>query len=293
MTTKELADLLHGAPRRIHLIGVAGSGMSGIAALLLALGHRVSGSDKVDTVEVKRLQSLGLDFHTPQRAADVVEAQLVVYSSAIREGNAAFAAARSLGKPMVRRAEALAALMLGKKGILVAGMHGKTTVSAMTAHVLRAAGGHPSHYVGAEIPILGTNARWDDGGEYFVAEGDESDGTIVLYHPEHVIVLNIEAGGVAISLHDERRGFRSIARPDDRENFLLCRRCRGDADVCGTPSGCFLWKDRDLYLHRHPARGICLDLFFPPGGPRTCSGHPQCSGGAQCGQCDRGTGPRR
>ena len=198
MTTKELADLLHGAPRRIHLIGVAGSGMSGIAALLLALGHRVSGSDKVDTVEVKRLQSLGLDFHTPQRAADVVEAQLVVYSSAIREGNAAFAAARSLGKPMVRRAEALAALMLGKKGILVAGMHGKTTVSAMTAHVLRAAGGHPSHYVGAEIPILGTNARWDDGGEYFVAEGDESDGTIVLYHPEHVIVLDHYADLAAI-----------------------------------------------------------------------------------------------
>jgi len=192
MTTKELADLFHGAPRRIHLIGVAGSGMSGIAALLLALGHRVSGSDKVDTVEVKRLQSLGLDFHTPQRADDVVEAQLVIYSSAIREGNAALDAARRVGKPMVRRAEALAALMLGKKGILVAGMHGKTTVSAMTAHALRAAGAHPSHYVGAEIPILGTNARWDAGGEYFVAEGDESDGTIVLYHPEHVIVLNIE-----------------------------------------------------------------------------------------------------
>lgn len=192
MNTRELSTFMHGPPRRIHLIGVAGSGMSGIAALLLALGHRVSGSDKVDTVEVKRLQSLGLDFHTPQRAEDVVDAELVVYSSAIREGNAAFDAARRLGKPLVRRAEALAALMLGKKGVLVAGMHGKTTVSAMAAHVLRAAGAHPSHYVGAEIPILGTNARWDAGGEYFVAEGDESDGTIVLYHPEHTIVLNIE-----------------------------------------------------------------------------------------------------
>ena len=192
MTTQELAEVLHGAPRRIHLIGVAGSGMSGIAGLLLALGHQVSGSDKVDTVEVKRLQSLGLDFHTPHCAEDVVDAQLVIYSSAIREGNAAYDAAVRLGKPMVRRAEALAALALGKKGILVAGMHGKTTVSAMTAHALRAAGVHPSHYVGAEIPILGTNARWDAGGEFFVAEGDESDGTIVLYHPEHTIVLNIE-----------------------------------------------------------------------------------------------------
>lgn len=192
MTTEELAEQLHGSPLRIHLIGVAGSGMSGIAALLLALGHRVSGSDKVDTVEVKRLQSLGLDFRTPQSADDVVDAQLVVYSSAIREGNPAYDAAKRLDKPMVRRAEALAALMLGKKGILVCGMHGKTTVSAMAAHVLRAAGAHPSHYVGAEIPILGTNARWDAGGEYFVAEGDESDGTIVLYRPEHTIVLNIE-----------------------------------------------------------------------------------------------------
>lgn len=192
MTTHELAAQLHGAPRRIHLIGVAGSGMSGIAGLLLALGHQVSGSDKVDTIEVRRLQSLGLDFHTPQRAEDIVDAQLVIYSSAIREGNPAFDAARRLAKPMVRRAEALAALMLGRKGILVSGMHGKTTVSAMAAHVFRAAGAHPSHYVGAEIPILGTNARWDASGEFFVAEGDESDGTIVLYHPEHAIVLNIE-----------------------------------------------------------------------------------------------------
>jgi UDP-N-acetylmuramate--alanine ligase len=192
MTTRELADFLHGAPRRIHLIGVAGSGMSGIAGLLLALGHRVSGSDKVDTVEVKRLQSHGLAFHTPHRAEDVVDAQLVIYSSAIRPGNAAYDAACSRGTLMIRRAEALAALMLGKKGILVCGMHGKTTVSSMAAHVLRAAGAHPSHYVGAEIPILGTNARWDAGGEYFVAEGDESDGTIIHYHPEHAVVLNIE-----------------------------------------------------------------------------------------------------
>ena len=192
MNARELSEFLHGAPRRIHLIGVAGSGMSGIAALLLALGHRVSGSDKVDTAEVKRLQSLGLDFHTPHRASDVDGAELVIHSSAIRAGNPAFDAARNARIPLVRRAEALAALMSGKKGVLVCGMHGKTTVSAMTAHVLRAAGAHPSHYVGAEIPILGTNARWDVGGELFVAEADESDGTIVLYHPEHTIVLNIE-----------------------------------------------------------------------------------------------------
>ncbi len=215
MTTPELAEMLHGAPRRLHLIGVAGSGMSGIAALLLALGHRVSGCDRVDTVEVRRLQSLGLDFRTPQSADDVVDAELVIYSSAIRAGNPAYDAACTLGKPMVRRAEALAALMLGKKGILVCGMHGKTTVSAMTAHVLRAAGVHPSHYVGAEIPILGTNARWDAGGDYFVAEGDESDGTIMYYRPEHTVVLNIEP--------EHLDHYRDLAAIDEAFGGLLDR----------------------------------------------------------------------
>ncbi|MFZ4387983.1 MAG: UDP-N-acetylmuramate dehydrogenase, partial [Chthoniobacterales bacterium] len=85
-----------------------------------------------------------------------------------------------------------AAVMSGKQGVVVCGMHGKTTTSAMAAHVLRAGGLKPSHYVGAEIPILGTNARWDSEGEHLVAEGDESDGTLVYYHPRHALVLNIE-----------------------------------------------------------------------------------------------------
>src|SRR5499425_1457979 len=80
----------------------------------------------------------------------------------------------------------------GKRGIVIAGMHGKTTTAAMAAHVLREGGLHPSHYVGAEIPILGTNAYWNQRGEYFVAEGDESDGTLRCFHPEHALILNIE-----------------------------------------------------------------------------------------------------
>ena len=93
---------------------------------------------------------------------------------------------------MVRRAEALAAMMQIKKGIVIAGMHGKTTTSSMTVTCLRVGGLNPSHYVGAEIPILGTNAHWESNGGYFVAEGDESDGTLRIYHAEHAIVLNIE-----------------------------------------------------------------------------------------------------
>src|SRR6266496_4781615 len=177
---------------RIHLVGVAGSGMSGLAGLLIELGHAVSGSDKVTTTETERLQRLGLRFHEQHLAEHADTADLVVFSSAIKDDNPILLTARSCGKPLFRRAEAVAAIMQAKRGIVIAGMHGKTTTSAMTAHVLREGGLHPSHYVGAEIPILGTNAYWNERSEYFVAEGDESDGTLRCFHPEHALILNIE-----------------------------------------------------------------------------------------------------
>src|SRR5467141_3411434 len=188
----DLPKLLTHERHRIHLIGVAGSGMSGIAALLLELGHNVSGSDKVSSLETDRLQRLGLRFREQHRAEDAADAELVVFSSAIKIDNPILMSARDSGKPVARRAEALAAIMRGKRGIVIAGMHGKTTTSAMTAHVLREGGLHPSHYIGGEIPILGTNAHWDPRGEYFAAEGDESDGTLRCFHPEHCLILNIE-----------------------------------------------------------------------------------------------------
>src|SRR6058998_3568971 len=188
----DLSRFLTREHHRIHLVGVAGSGMSGIAALLLELRHEVSGSDKVSTVETVRLQRLGLRFHQQHRAEDARDAELVVFSSAIKINNPILVSARDSEKPVARRAEALAAIMHDKRAILIAGMHGKTTTSAMTAHVLREAGLHPSHYVGAEIPILGSNAHWDPLGEYFVAEGDESDGTLRCFQPRHALILNIE-----------------------------------------------------------------------------------------------------
>ncbi|MCB1076211.1 MAG: UDP-N-acetylmuramate--L-alanine ligase [Verrucomicrobiae bacterium] len=180
-------------PVRVHLIGVAGSGMSGLASLLLGLGHRVSGSDKVTTVETERLAANGLEFSSPHSAEAVRDAEVVIYSSAVKTGNVAFDEANALKIPCLRRAEALAAIMKGRRGVVVAGTHGKTTTSALTAHILRTGGKNPSHYVGAEIPILGSNAHWDTDGEWFVAEGDESDGTLVNFHPEHAILLNVEA----------------------------------------------------------------------------------------------------
>src|SRR5213080_1307406 len=188
----DLPKLLTREHHKIHLVGVAGSGMSGIAALLLELGHEVSGSDKTSTVETDRLRRLGLRFHQNHHADDASDADLIVFSSAITINNPILLSARDFGKPAVRRAEVLAAIMRTKRAILIAGMHGKTTTSAMTAHVLREAGLHPSHYVGAEIPILGSNAHWDPLGEYFVAEGDESDGTLRCFQPRHSLILNIE-----------------------------------------------------------------------------------------------------
>jgi len=180
-------------PLQIHLIGVAGSGMSGLALLLMGMGHKVSGSDRVTTAETERMQGVGLNFSSPHSAAAVKGADIVVYSSAIKSDNPAYSAAKKAKIPLLRRAECLAAILHTKKGIVISGTHGKTTTSSMTAHLLREAGQKPCHYVGAEIPILGANAKWSEDGEHMVAEGDESDGTLALYHPEHAVILNIEA----------------------------------------------------------------------------------------------------
>src|SRR5271167_1129689 len=122
-TGQILAEILVGGELKVHLIGVAGSGMSGIAGLLLSLGHHVSGSDKVTTVETERLQKLGLEFYLQHRAAAVTDADLVIYSSAIRPGNVEYDEAIRMNKSMVRRADALAAILNCKKGIIVGGMH--------------------------------------------------------------------------------------------------------------------------------------------------------------------------
>ncbi len=189
--TPDLTNLSN--PIHIHLIGVAGSGMSGLALLLLGMGHQVSGCDRVTTSETDRMQGLGLTFSSPQTAGSVGGADLVVYSSAIRPDNPAFAAAKKAGIPLIRRAECLAAILHTKAGIVISGTHGKTTTSSMTAHLLRECGQKPSYYVGAEIPILGANAKWESEGTHMVAEGDESDGTLALYKPTHSVILNIEA----------------------------------------------------------------------------------------------------
>jgi UDP-N-acetylmuramate--L-alanine ligase/UDP-N-acetylenolpyruvoylglucosamine reductase len=225
-------------PMRIDLIGVAGSGMSGLALLLLGLGHRVSGSDKATTLETDRLQKLGLQFFHGHTEKEVEDCDMVIYSSAIKPGNIAYEAAYKQGIPLVRRAEALAAVMANKKGVVVCGTHGKTTTSALTAHVLRQGGLKPSHYVGAEIPILGSNAHWDTEGELFVAEGDESDGTLVHFHPQHAIVLNIEPEH--LDFYDGIEAIKAVFRQllsQTPGHWVYCAEDPVASEVCAGPQG--------------------------------------------------------
>jgi len=221
-----------GEPIQINLIGVAGSGMSGLASLLMAMGHRVSGSDRATTEETERLQKAGLSM-SEQTAESVNGAEMVIYSSAIKPGNPAYDSAMNQGIPMVRRAEALAAIMDQRKGIIVGGTHGKTTTSSMAAHVLREGDLKPSHYVGAEIPLLGSNAHWETDTDYMVAEGDESDGTLALFRPQHAIILNIEEEH--LDYYENLEAINSVFRTllgQTRGFFLYCGEDFGAVAVC-------------------------------------------------------------
>lgn len=237
-------------PLNIHLIGVAGSGMSGLARLLLEMGHRVSGSDMVTSGETERLRARGLQFSSPQTKESVRDAEVVVYSSAIRESNPALAVAISSSTPTFRRAECLAAILHMKSGIIVSGTHGKTTTSSMVAHILRKGELSPCHYVGAEIPVLGSNAEWNEEGDFLVAEGDESDGTLELYAPKHVIVLNVEEE----HLDFYKRGIEQIREvfntllDQTTGSIVYCCECEEATRLCGPRehSVSYGWENADF-----------------------------------------------
>ena len=243
---KRLLDREH--PVRIHLIGVAGAGMSGLARMLLEMGHAVSGCDRVSSRETERLQEAGLRFSCPHNPDAIKDADVVIYSSAIREDNPAFKAAREKGCLCLRRAECLAAILNSKKGVVVAGTHGKTTTSSLTAHLLREGRLRPCHYVGAEIPVLGANAHWTEDSEYLIAEGDESDGTLVNYIPEHSIILNIEAEHLDFyrDLDHIKSVFRQLC-DQTRGKIFYCKNDPGARDVCEhyPNSISYGWQDAD------------------------------------------------
>uniref|UniRef100_A0A831ZYA5 UDP-N-acetylmuramate--L-alanine ligase n=1 Tax=Desulfacinum infernum TaxID=35837 RepID=A0A831ZYA5_9BACT len=178
--------------QHIHFVGIGGIGMSGIAELLLNLGYRVSGSDLRESDVTRRLRALGASVHIGHHESHVQGADVVVLSSAVAENNPEVVAARKMGKvPVIRRAEMLAELMRLKYAVLVAGAHGKTTTTSMVATVLARGGLDPTVVIGGKLNAWGTNAKLG-GGDFVVAEADESDGTFLLLSPTIAVVTNID-----------------------------------------------------------------------------------------------------
>jgi len=177
---------------RVHFVGIGGIGMSGIAEVLCTLGYKVSGSDTADSATTRRLTRLGATVHRGHAAANVLGTDCVVVSSAIRHDNPELMEARAQRIPVVPRAEMLAELMRFRRSIAVAGTHGKTTTTSLTASVLAEGGLDPTFVVGGQLLAAGANARLGSG-DWLVAEADESDGSFLRLNPLIAIVTNIDA----------------------------------------------------------------------------------------------------
>ncbi len=183
--------MYRGRIKKIHFIGIGGSGMNGIAEVLLNMGYKVTGSDLNDTDVTRRLKGLGAVVYTGHRAENVRGADCVVYSSAVRKDNPEIVEAASRQTPIIPRAEMLAELMRLKYGIAIAGTHGKTTTTSMVSMILGSANMDPTIVTGGKLNILGANARLG-GGDFLVAEADESDGSFLKLSPTVAVVTNID-----------------------------------------------------------------------------------------------------
>lgn len=176
---------------RIHMVGIGGTGMCGIAEVLLNLGYQVSGSDLQENEATIRLRNLGAQIFIGHSADNLKEADVVVISSAVKEDNVEVARAKALKIPVIPRAEMLAELMRMKYGIAVAGAHGKTTTTSMTAQVLEAGGYDPTIIVGGRLNTVGSNAKLGEG-DFIVAEADESDRSFLYLSPFIAVLTNID-----------------------------------------------------------------------------------------------------
>jgi UDP-N-acetylmuramate--alanine ligase len=192
------------AVRHVHFVGIGGSGMSGIAEVLLTLGYTVSGSDAASNSATRRLAQLGAKVALGHAAEQVAGADAVVVSTAVGPGNPEVLAARAAGVPVVPRAVMLAELMRLKQGIAIAGTHGKTTTTSLVASVLAAGGLDPTFVIGGRLNAAGANARLG-GGEFIVVEADESDASFLKLMPVIAVVTNIDNDHLEAYGHDFAR----------------------------------------------------------------------------------------
>ena len=189
------------AIRHIHFVGLGGSGMSGIAEVLHNLGYVISGSDLADSATLQRLGSLGIRTHIGHTPDNIIGADAVVTSTAVKGDNPEVVAARAKHIPIVPRALMLAELMRLKRGIAIAGTHGKTTTTSLVASVLGEAGLDPTFVIGGRLNSAGANARLGSG-EYIVVEADESDASFLNLLPVMAVVTNIDADHMETYGHD-------------------------------------------------------------------------------------------
>jgi UDP-N-acetylmuramate--alanine ligase len=187
--------------KHIHFVGIGGSGMSGIAEVLLNLGYKVSGSDLASNAASQRLQSLGADVRIGHAAENTRGADAVVTSTAVNEANPEVVAARAAKVPIVPRAIMLGELMRLKRGIAIAGTHGKTTTTSLVASVLAQGGLDPTFVIGGRLNSAGANAKLGSG-EYIVAEADESDASFLNLSPMIEVITNIDADHMETYEHD-------------------------------------------------------------------------------------------
>jgi UDP-N-acetylmuramate--alanine ligase len=187
--------------RHIHFVGIGGSGMSGIAEVMLNLGYEVSGSDLAENAATRRLAGLGARVVAGHRAENIVDADAVVVSTAVKDDNPEVIAAHARQIPVVPRALMLAELMRLKQGIAVAGTHGKTTTTSLAASILAEGGLDPTFVIGGRLNSAGAHARLGSG-EFIVAEADESDASFLHLQPVIAVVTNIDTDHMETYGHD-------------------------------------------------------------------------------------------
>lgn len=185
------AKKLLGKTETVHFIGIGGSGMNGIARVLLTLGYRVRGSDLAASETTRGLVRAGARIFIGHRRSHVRGSDVVVYSSAVDRNNPEMREARERGIPVIPRAEMLSELMRLKRGVAVAGTHGKTTTSSLIGHIFLAAGLKPTVLIGGKVLNMGAHARLGKG-DFLICEADESDGSFLKLSPESVVVTNID-----------------------------------------------------------------------------------------------------
>ncbi len=213
------------ASAKVHFIGVGGIGMCGLAELLHNLGAQVTGSDASENVQTLRLREMGIPVYRGHEEANLGESEVVVYSSAVKEDNVEFRAARKRKIPLIRRAEALAQIMNLKRGIAVAGTHGKTTTTSLTSSIFLQAGLDPTIIVGGRLDVIKSTAALGRG-DWLIAEADESDGSFTHLSPEVVIITNID--------NDHLDHYKTFANLESAfMDFALRIPFYGCAIVCG------------------------------------------------------------